>query len=125
MTTSAYLCAHLPLSLHFGWITAAAVVSLNSLAALTLQPAAQLATAFVSVTASAATGVAVAFASGDPLYALTLAWALNAVAADGGRRAKETMGELPLQALTLTARAGAYLLLAAAAGQALRGGIGC
>lgn len=39
-------------------------------------------------------------ASGDGPFST---WALSAVAADGGKRAKETLGEVPLAALTHSA----------------------
>lgn len=37
-------------------------------------------------------------------------WALSAVAVDGGRRAKETLGEVPLAALTHSAATAAKFL---------------
>eukprot|EP00193_Tetraselmis_chui_P017984 CAMPEP_0177777698 /NCGR_PEP_ID=MMETSP0491_2-20121128/15526_1 /TAXON_ID=63592 /ORGANISM="Tetraselmis chuii, Strain PLY429" /LENGTH=338 /DNA_ID=CAMNT_0019296855 /DNA_START=77 /DNA_END=1093 /DNA_ORIENTATION=+ len=121
MTTATYFTAHVPLSLHFGWITAASVVSLNSLAALTLSLPAQLATAFASVVGSAVVGTGVTVVTGDPLYALTLAWALSGVASDGGKRCKEVLGEVPLEALTMTASAGARALVAVALGTCAAG----
>jgi hypothetical protein len=50
MSTAVYLSCHLPISLHFGWITAAAVVNLNSLVAVVAPPPhKQLSFAFASV----------------------------------------------------------------------------
>jgi len=104
MSTAVYLSCHLPLSLHFGWITAAAVVNVNSLVAVAATPPhAQLSFAFASVWGAAALGALVTATSGDPVYAGVLAWALSAVVADGGKRAKDTMGEVPLAALTHSA----------------------
>jgi hypothetical protein len=65
-----YLSCHLPLSLHFGWITAAAVVNVNSLVAVAATPPhAQLSFAFASVWGAAALGALVTATSGDPVYA--------------------------------------------------------
>jgi len=65
-------------------------------------------------------GAAVTCGTGDPVYAAVLAWALAAVAADGGRRAKDTLGEVPLLALTHSAAVAARGLAALAAVQGVR-----
>ena len=112
MTAPVYLSCHLPLALHFGWITAAAVVNANSYIAVAhAAPHVQLSLAFASVWCAAALGVSVTIASGDPTVAGVLGWALAAVAADGGRRAKETLGETPLAALTHSAATAAKALV--------------
>lgn len=111
VSTGAYLACHLPVSLHFGWITAAAVVNANSLVAVVAPPPhVQLSFAFASVWGAAALGALVTANTGDPLFAGVLAWALSAVAADGGRRVKETLGEVPLAALTHSAATAARAL---------------
>ena len=50
--------------------------------------------------------------TGDPVYALVIAWALTAVASDGGKRTTETLADVPLKALTKAARWGARAALA-------------
>jgi len=95
---------HAPLSLHFGWICAAALVNLNSFVAKTCGVDTQLAVAFASAYGAAALGVAVSTATGDALYGCVVAWALAAVASDGGKRASETLGDVPLRALAKAAR---------------------
>ena len=70
-----YMSCHLPLSLHFGWITAAAVVNLNSLVAVVAPPPhKQLSFAFASVWGAAALGALVTVTTGDPVFAGVLAW---------------------------------------------------
>ena len=70
-----YMSCHLPLSLHFGWITAAAVVNLNSLVAVAAPPPhKQLSFAFASVWGAAALGALVTVTTGDPVFAGVLAW---------------------------------------------------
>lgn len=74
MPTAVYLSCHVPISLHFGWITAAAVVNLNSLVAVVAPPAhAQLSFAFASVWGAAALGALVTVTTGDPIYSGVLA----------------------------------------------------
>ena len=50
-------------------------------------PRTKITTARASAWVSLAAGATVTVTSGDPVYALTLAWALAAVAADGGKSA--------------------------------------
>ena len=57
MSTAVYLSCHLPISLHFGWMTAAAAVNLNNFVAVAAPaPHKQLSIAFASVYAAAALG---------------------------------------------------------------------
>lgn len=113
---SAYFCCHLPLSLHFGWITAATVLSLNSFVAVAgASPRTKITTARASAWASLAAGATVTVTSGDPVYALTLAWALAAVAADGGKSATETIDESRLANVSRDAARAARSLVAVAA----------
>ena len=120
MSWQSYWTTHVPLSLHFGWITAAAVVNLNSLAALTLSHAAQIYVAFSSVFASAIIGSVVTLHTGDPIYAGVLAWALTAVAEDGGRRANDAISEGQLQRLSTAATSCARVLMFVAAVASLK-----
>lgn len=113
---SAYFCCHLPLSLHFGWITAATVLSLNSFVAVAgASPRTKITTARASAWVSLAAGATVTVTSGDPVYALTLAWALAAVAADGGKSATETIDESRLANVSRDAARAARSLVAVAA----------
>jgi hypothetical protein len=81
-----YVCGHAPLAMHFGWITAAAVVSLNSFVAVRrVKTSTRVSLAFASTWLAASLGACVTSTSGDPIFALVLAWALSAVASDGGR----------------------------------------
>jgi hypothetical protein len=113
---SAYLCCHLPLSLHFGWITAATVLSLNSFVAVAgASPRTKIATARASAWGSLAAGAAVTVTTGDPVYALTLAWALAAVAADGGKSARDAVDESRLATISRDAARAAKSLVAVAA----------
>ena len=60
------------------WITAATVLSLNSFAAVAgASPRTKITTARASAWVSLAAGTTVTVTSGDPVYALTLAWALR------------------------------------------------
>jgi len=107
-----YWTTHVPLSMHFGWISCAALVNLNSHVAKTCAPDTQLATAFLSAFGAGGLGAAVTLTTGDPVYALVIAWALTAVASDGGKRTTETLADVPLKALTKAARWGARAALA-------------
>lgn len=104
MTIATYVCVHLPVAMHFGWITAAAVVSANSFAQVARwAPSTKLSFAFVSVWLAVATAAGVSITTGDPVIALTVAWALSAVAADGGKSDTNEFGDVPLKALAHSA----------------------
>mmetsp|Transcript_6768 Transcript_6768/g.10774 ORF Transcript_6768/g.10774 Transcript_6768/m.10774 type:complete len:296 (+) Transcript_6768:434-1321(+) len=83
--TDYYLC-NLPLSLHFGWITAATLVNANGAVAndtrRTVVTKSLVARASVAVAVAA--GAAVAWLRRDPVYSLVVAWALAAVADEQG-----------------------------------------
>ncbi|KAL9191496.1 hypothetical protein ACHAXT_001202 [Thalassiosira profunda] len=74
----------LPMTMHFGWTTAATLVNLNgSLAAdESASPRSLIAMGNSSALAATALGVGLTIARSDPAYGLTLAWAL-AACADG------------------------------------------
>ena len=111
MSSAEFWTTHAPLSLHFGWISCAALVNLNSFVAKTCGVDTQLAVAFASAYGAAALGVAVSASSGDALYGCVVAWALAAVASDGGKRTTETLGEVPLRALAKAARWSSRIVL--------------
>ena len=72
-----------PLTLHFGWTTAATLVDFNRKVA-TRDNAAVV--GHVSALVGAAVGVSVTLLRHAPTYGLTLAWALGAVANEMGRK---------------------------------------
>ena len=110
-----------PVALHFGWITAAALVNANNWLARTVvsvraKEAAAHASALVAVAAAAYVSVTTA----DPIYAGVIAWALGWVAFDGARAARGLVPDAPLERVRSSAAAGgvlaASLSLAAAVG---------
>ena len=114
---NAYLCGHLPLAMHFGWITAAAVVSANSFAAVAAWPQrTRVSLAFKSTWLAAAAAAYVSATSGDPVPSFVVAWALAAVASDGGRSEAGDVGEEALRSLAGAASTAAKLLTAVALG---------
>ena len=112
MSAARYWTTHMPLSMHFGWISCASLVNMNSFVAKTCALDTQLAVAFLSSFGAAALGCAVTLRTGDPVYACVIAWALSAVASDGGKRTSETLGDAPLKALAKSARWSARIALA-------------
>ena len=89
MSAARYWTTHVPLSMHFGWISCASLVNMNSFVAKTCALDTQLAVAFLSSFGAAALGCAVTLRTGDPVYACVIAWALSAVAAKGEAVAAE------------------------------------
>jgi hypothetical protein len=116
MTRAQFWTTHVPLSLHFGWISCASLVNINSHVAKTCGLDTQVAFAFMSSFGAAALGVAVSAATGDPIYACVIAWALSAVASDGGKRTSETLADTTLRALAKAARWSARIALVGAIG---------
>lgn len=113
LTLNAYLCGHLPLAMHFGWITAAAVVSANSFAAVAAWPKqTRVSLAFKSTRLAAAAAAYVSATSGDPVPSFVVAWALAAVASDGGESDAGDVGREALRSLASTAATAAKLLFA-------------
>ena len=74
-----------------------------------------MAFAFLSAFGAGALGAAVSVAAADPVFGLVVAWALTAVAGDGGKRTKEVLGDDTLSALRKAARWGARIALAGVA----------
>ena len=109
--SAAYWCGRFPLALHHGWITAAAVVNVNAWLAVSDYPNEissaefQARAAFISHAAAAFIGGRVSWTSKDPTFAGVIAWALYAIAADGGWRKQlvERIGEEPLRAIARNA----------------------
>ncbi len=110
-----YLIVHLPLSLHFGWITCATLVNLNGWFAVTdLRVGDKLGLALASINLAVTLGGQVTLASGDPVIALVVAWALYAVADDliEGKsllRKNNLVGADALDCLEVSARVSAGL----------------
>ena len=112
-----YFCGHLPLAMHFGWITAAAVVSANSFAAVAAWPKrTRVSLAFKSIRLAAAFASCVSVTSGDPVPSFVVAWALAAVVSDGGKSETADVGDEALRSLAGAAATAAKLLAAVALG---------
>jgi hypothetical protein len=88
--TSASSLWLLPLTLHFGWTTAATLVNLSGSIAMDEQVSQTTVTAVghASAVLATAVGVGVTLSYALPAYGLTLAWALTACA-DGMRQRQE------------------------------------
>jgi hypothetical protein len=83
-----YLLFFLPLSLHFGWISAASLVNWNSSLAVFMSSdnRAMAVAGHASVVAATALGAAVTLSRHAPVYGAVIAWALTAVASTMQRR---------------------------------------
>jgi len=96
-----------PLSMHFGWTTAATLVNLNSsLAALNDRDAFVTAAGHASAVAATALGVGVTMAHSTPAYGLTVAWALAACGNGVGRQNHANAGAAKAQKFLCYAGAG-------------------
>jgi hypothetical protein len=88
LSTSMYL---LPMTLHFGWTTAATLVNLNGSIAMggstSVSDSTLISTGHASAALATGLGVGVTVLQGLPAYGLTIAWAL--VACANGMRIKE------------------------------------
>jgi hypothetical protein len=96
-TSGEYFLYFLPLSLHFGWTTAAALVNWNGMFALGDQVSSKSVAwlGHLSVVGATAIGVGVTLKRSAPVYAGVIAWALFAVASGLGQRIKDTEKEDP------------------------------
>ena len=99
-----------PIALHFGWISAASLVALNNWLArressLVLRERAALG----SVAAAVAAAAYVTASTRDPIFAVVIAWALAAVAADGAKSARGLVADAVLDRVRKAARAGCGL----------------
>lgn len=97
ISTLDYWLYFLPLSLHFGWTTAASLVNWNGMYAHDDQSSAETVAwlGHASVVAATAIGVGVTVLRNAPVYGGVLCWALTAVASGLGRRIKDTEKEDP------------------------------
>ena len=99
-----------PVTLHFGWISAASLVNLNNwLARRGTSLGLKEAVAKGSVAAAVVAAAYVTASTRDPVYPLVIAWALAAVAADGSRSARGLVDDATLDRVRTTARLGCGL----------------
>ncbi|CAM9308401.1 unnamed protein product, partial [Hapterophycus canaliculatus] len=85
MSNLQYALVHLPLSLHFGWVSCATLVNFNNyISLLQFSDKGKLNFSLASIVAAVGLGVAVTGITGDPVYAGVVAWALAAVASEKG-----------------------------------------
>jgi hypothetical protein len=111
-----YCVYFLPLSLHFAWATAAALVNLNgNVASLTDDPKIIAWTGHLSAVGATALGVFITLTRSAPVYGGVIAWALLACSAGMDQRVKETTKESPMKAGVYGARAQKWLCAAGAA----------
>lgn len=86
-------CIHfLPLTLHFGWTTAASLANINGMFCLSKDVSARHIAwlGHASVVAATILGVSTTVLRKAPVYGAVIAWALAAVASGVGQRLKET-----------------------------------
>ena len=97
-----------PLTLHFGWISCAALVNLNNFLARTevSTPLKELAS-HGSVAAAVGAAAYVSVTTGDPIFSGVVAWALVAIAVDGSKAARGLVADEVLNRTQLSARLGA------------------
>uniref|UniRef100_A0A7S0Q3J2 Uncharacterized protein n=1 Tax=Coccolithus braarudii TaxID=221442 RepID=A0A7S0Q3J2_9EUKA len=99
-----------PVTLHFGWITAAALVNANNYLARTVASVrAKEAAAHASSLAAVAAVAYVSHTTADHVFAGVIAWALGWVAVDGSRAARGLLPEAPLDRVQWSARIGGAL----------------
>eukprot|EP00752_Nemacystus_decipiens_P002869 g2670.t1 len=85
LSTLQYCLVHLPVSLHFGWVSCATLVNFNSyISLLSFSDKGKLNFSLASIAAAVGLGIAVTGGTGDPVYAGVVAWALSAVASEKG-----------------------------------------
>eukprot|EP00904_Undaria_pinnatifida_P009798 jgi/Undpi1/5949/HiC_scaffold_2.g01223.m1 len=111
-----YLVAHVPISLHFGWISCASLVNLNGYFASIprLTNRFKLVASVLTIIAATVLGAVITRIREDPLYVAVLAWALWAVGSPAGWSGLEGRidpGDIRLQ--ELTAKGGSILAMAA------------
>ena len=93
--TTDYWIYFLPISLHFGWTTAASLVNWNGMVAMEERVSAVTVAwlGHASAIAAAVTGVVVTWNRSAPVYGGVIAWALAAVASGLSRRIQESEKE--------------------------------
>jgi hypothetical protein len=91
VSTNDYLLNFLPLSLHFGWTTAASLVNLNGMFALESTSPQQVAwLGHASVVVATAVGAITTYVRSAPVYGGVITWALSAVASGLTKRIADT-----------------------------------
>lgn len=113
-----YALIHLPLSLHFGWISCATLVNLNGYLSLLpkFSDKALLRFSLTSIATGVSLAVVVTTKSGDPVYAGVVAWALSAIASEAGWKSMKGRVDIAtLQTQQTAARIGAVICAATAA----------
>ena len=95
-TNAQYFVFFLPLTLHFGWVTAASLVNLNGSVSMQENASSTVIkrVGHASVILATAIGVIVATKRDAPVYAGVITWALTAVA-DGMKKRIDTAEEKP------------------------------
>jgi len=97
------LFLYAPISLHFGWTSAAALVNWNGYVARSCDSASlKLAALFISLGLAAVLGVGITRERQCPLYGMTVAWAITAVAVQTSKSV-QLADEVPGANDTLTA----------------------
>jgi len=94
-TSGQYLINFFPLTLHFGWVTAASLVNWNGMFAMGDEVSSK-AIAWIghlSVVGASALGISITLKRSAPMYAGVIAWALAAVASGLTKRIKDTEKE--------------------------------
>merc|ERR1711862_734516 len=83
---------YIPMTIHFGWTTAATLVNINGSLAMTdtVSDSKVIAVGYASVVAGAALGVRITIVYASPVYGFTLAWALAACGNGMKDRADDT-----------------------------------
>eukprot|EP00904_Undaria_pinnatifida_P001596 jgi/Undpi1/11437/HiC_scaffold_30.g13734.m1 len=112
MSTLQYVLVHLPVSLHFGWVSCATLVNFNNYIALVprFSDKGKLRFSLASIAAAVSLAVAVSGKTGDPVYAGVVAWALSAVASEKGwGRMKGRVESSTLETQATAAKIGAAL----------------
>jgi hypothetical protein len=106
------VCAYIPIALHFGWLSAAALVNSNgALAARGVPVGTKLSASVGSVFIACAVGCFVGFAWRDPIVPAVVAWALTAIADERGYRSvSKVVDGSVLETQTTMAKSGATLM---------------
>lgn len=91
-STAQYMLNFLPLAMHFGWTTAAALVNLNGMYAIQddVKPRSVAVLGHASVIAATIIGVCTTLSRQAPVYGGVIAWALAAVASGLSKRIEAT-----------------------------------
>jgi hypothetical protein len=77
----------LPLTMHFGWTTAATLVNLNGALAQDQPDSTLIAAGHASAITATTLGVGITLAQASPVYGFTIAWALAACANEAAKKA--------------------------------------